>query len=381
MSDFKLDIPEIISIGVLPQENLNSWFCGKYALREGYICCRKLLTNCRKVYKIYCKIKKSSTGNPIFECVAELENVNSGLQERQHQQNENIIVRSLSATGVAKNLFAKLGLRSKMKWPGSQFYGVSLQSYRNKIESSFVDIDNDDNHNNTAATLPQTIANADKKEELVQSQPDASSEIVSIEKENNFADTECHTITGTNFQWLKVISFGNYLQHFPCVGADKQKVPITSGFKSARLKECEVMEEFSIPIYKITCPSTNICIKDPVSSVAVQNFLAEMKSVGTKHWSGSEFFGFTRKEVSTHLRTMCPSIEVVDYEVLKAVAAFRKRSAGETSGLSKKGQTGRNKLIHRAVDFISFGDIKSKLNNFITVINVCKFNLSMLKTN
>ena len=48
------------------------------------------------------------------------------------------------------------------------------------------------------------------------------------------------------------------------------------------------------------------------------------------------------------------------FEVLSDAAAVRNRNAGKTSNLVKRSQDQREKLIHEAVEFISFGDVKSE---------------------
>ena len=103
-----------------------------------------------------------------------------------------------------------------------------------------------------------------------------------------------------------------------------------------------------------------------------------------KHWSGFEFFGLDKADVLKVITA--PYHEYADTvdnkllanqgnintivenkledkkqeEVLQHIINIRRRNAGETSTLCKKASKTRNAAIRKVVDYVSFGDIKSK---------------------
>ena len=117
-------------------------------------------------------------------------------------------------------------------------------------------------------------------------------------------------------------------------------------------------------------------IEDSEVSVAVNTLLKKINCVGTKHWSGYEFFCFTKPDVVQTLQKMVdetsslatPSAKKAESkqkkkkkDILENVENILNRNAGPTKDLSRKEyKDARNKAIHSVVDAASFGDVKSK---------------------
>jgi len=177
------------------------------------------------------------------------------------------------------------------------------------------------------------------------------------------------------FLWLNVVCYGEIVDGFPVLRND---IPVTYGFCSSRNILCEnnktlyierkVGRDYELPIYTWQCSSENtITISEENPTGAVRKLLSATKSIGKKKWKNvsSHFKGNACKKQqyksssSNNFKTIrkyCSS------RVLQKALAIHQRNAGETSKLAKRHQERRNLVIHETVEFISFGDVKSKLN-------------------
>lgn len=130
---------------------------------------QRRITTKDTIFEIFCKIIKSTTGKPVFVCeVFKKSNVED--EENDCLKQPYLVVRSLTATGVVRHLFLKLNIKSKKKWPGSCFYGLSLHLYREKLNNLTTvnterSIINDENVN-TGNTLEGIFNNDGPSKEL-----------------------------------------------------------------------------------------------------------------------------------------------------------------------------------------------------------------------
>ena len=94
--------------------------------------------------------------------------------------------------------------------------------------------------------------------------------------------------------------------------------------------ECKVVQnDYELPICICQCNSENIIISEENPTTAVRKMLSAIKSIGKKKWSGYDFFGFVRKNVSSHLKAMLgkkqqEKTSFKGHEVLKKALAQRK---------------------------------------------------------
>ena len=101
----------------------------------------------------------------------------------------------------------------------------------------------------------------------------------------------------------------------------------------------------------------------------VSNIVKEVKRLNStskrlsRNWSGFEFFGFYDSKILEHITYHTPPHKTND-EMMTRVENIRKRNGGQTSTLCPKSIKKRNELIHELVEYVSFGDVKSKFCHF-----------------
>jgi len=110
----------------------------------------------------------------------------------------------------------------------------------------------------------------------------------------------------------------------------------------------------------ISCWSTSI-------SQCVSATLKRLNIKSTRRWSGVDFFGLSRSDVSQYIESNMKNGSGRENkkhcslpELLTNVANTKHRNAGPTSSLCEKSQKQRNELIHELVNLVSAGDVKGK---------------------
>ena len=363
MAEISCEFAGIIDIGeIVGGKEIESWKSrSNKVFRCGYIALRRIeRKDNHKKLNIYCKIKKSSHGVPLFQCVAHpLEN-NLDNYEGVFTELESVAsVTKLSASGATAEIFKVLGLFSRKRWSGLSFFGMSLLAYSEAVEakaklddSGYSTADNSSVDNNLLGCLNDSLVNDRQKE---------NENPVMIE------DVDLGTSSTNRYVWVGVVSYGKYISNDNFLYDD---IPLTVGFKSARkvvcesetvLVSCEIQHDdiTDLPLYIRW--TENFTHSHHKISVAVKNLLCDIKCAGKKNWSGFNFFELTRVDVKNVLVNMKPSPRESSKKdsILSEISNVRHRNAGPTSNLSLQlYKNNRNDLIHRVVDYTSFGDVK-----------------------
>lgn len=119
-------------------------------------------------------------------------------------------------------------------------------------------------------------------------------------------------------KWTKLISLGNkpencdHIVNNPWVRvSNEQKYVIRSGYKSERTVAlpdgsivqlfCEVCKQQNVPLFKCSCPDKLVEVITTTLTQAANSILQKLGVETKKHWSGSNFFGFLRKDVFKYL--------------------------------------------------------------------------------
>ena len=132
---------------------------------------------------------------------------------------------------------------------------------------------------------------------------------------------------------------------------------------------CQVLEGDHGPLYRCSTDEDIDSDIDPcfeVSTHAKKHILARLNVNVSHNYSGHEFFGFKHSDVLHQLRCPLPDYRrdtqacLQKYPELQALMNIKIRGAGSTEGLCKKSKARRNNAIHDAVEFASFGSVKSK---------------------
>ena len=310
--------------------NNDSWFPGKFKYFDGYIARRKLLY-LEHEYSITCKIRQSSTNRPLFECIA--------------TENDCNISRTTATnpTTAAKKLLQLLGVTLSFK-NGCSFFGLDRQDVIN-MQSNV-----------------KSKISTDNGQEQFQEQPCSVTHAVDKHRQAS---------------WFGVTSFGtpNYDQKYLCTfgGASFRLQP---GYEALRcinlpnesevILHCKIEEENYFIAYRcFTVEHPLIDCKSLKPTAVVKEALMLLGVHTKKKWSGHDFFGFMKSDVLNILTK--PEIKQSKIKkteldpVLKLGMQVRSRNAGETSSLKNaKSIKHRNETIHKLVEYVGFGDVKSK---------------------
>lgn len=339
---------------------------GKFEARVGYLGIRRIDIENGGSYKVHCQIyQPEGLSIPWFKIV---------VFKTENPDEPEWTVSDSKITPCVKSCLSKLKLTTKKDWPGTQFYGFYTSVYNRLLTEE-----------------EEEKLNSEKANEDTVSTNDGGNEENEINKSfKNFALDDNNDSCSDKFRWMGVRNFGK-------VGPNRHnEVPLFDGFKSQRMVLCTYDEGRSI--LKLVNCQVNIIqndkdtehsacsflcylengvdfIEDSEISVAVNTLLKKINCVGTKHWSGYEFFGLSKPDVVQTLQRMVGATssltttsEKVESrqkkkkkDILKNVENILNRNAGPTKDLSRQAyKDARNKAIHSVVDAASFGDVKSK---------------------
>ena len=348
---------------------------GNFEARVGYEGVRRIDVQDGESYKVHCQIyQPEGLSIPWYRIV---------VFKSENPDEPKWSVSDSKITPCVKQCLTKLKLVTKKDWPGTQFYGFYTSVY-NRLLTEEKELEeeeiNSDKSNETEKDNDKTLATNDEGD-------DGSNEIISFK---NFALDDNDSTCSDKFLWIGVKNFGK-------VGPNRHNaVPLFDGFQSQRmvlckddegrkvlkLVNCQVIIQQNVDSEDSECGF--MCsledgadfIEDSEVSVAVNTLLKKINCVGTKHWSGYEFFGFTKPDVVQTLQKMVdetsslatPAAKKAESkqkkkkkDILENVENILNRNAGPTKDLSRKEyKDARNKAIHSVVDAASFGDVKSK---------------------
>ena len=189
------------------------------------------------------------------------------------------------------------------------------------------------------------------------------------------------TSNSTKVNWVGVLSYGiprlcdpRYIYK---VGS--KQIRLQPGYEIIRqvsnfMIHCKITESPTGPEFLCFTADESELSKSNKPTIAMTNIFKTLGIDLTRNRSGYEFFGLNRSDVLEVLTSQMiaykdPVLEAnspyelgTDYEPLNKMASIRKRNAGPTTCLlNTKSMNSRNNAIHKAVEFASFGDVKSKL--------------------
>ena len=216
MCAFRSEFVKVLSFGTIV--NKDSWKCGNYLLRNGYVGIRQLFVDdCRKLY-CFCKIEDHDHENrPIFKCITfdvsknnkdEIESLCVMMMQvnQQVQQQGNLISQKsgIKISSVVKDCIKSLGLTSKKNWPGTNFFGLSSADFRHKLLEEEIEETIKINGNLVSGSSPAASFNQ--------------------VAEDNSED-------GFRYEWVDVISYGEFRDDENFI---HNGIPINVGFTSER---------------------------------------------------------------------------------------------------------------------------------------------------
>lgn len=296
---------------------------------NGYTSKRKVLFNDHE-YDAVCQIFKSVTNRPLFKCTL--------------NGNNAIVAHSIATnpTTAVKKFFEQACIKISFK-NGNVFFGLDRLDVLKLVARECTEL------STLSADHPLNVSDVCNKRQAT---------------------------------WFGVISFGTMvLGEKYVVKLGESSLRLQPGYESLRsiklaedkeiMLHCKVdLDHLQNIIFKcFTTDEPVIAIENVSPTVAVKNAFAALGVITKKKWSGYDFFGFMKQEV---INGLCPNkIEVEDLakvqkketnDVFKVGMQIRARNAGETSGLKhNKSITARNAAIHNLVQYVSFGDVQSKL--------------------
>ena len=302
-----------------------------YCYNNGFTSLRKLHDNRNnKNYKICCKIYSSVLQKPLFQCVVETDYMSQTFV-------------ATNPTTAMKKVFNYVGAIPNRTWNGNHFFGLHRKDVKLLLKNA-----------------PSKIITADSRN------PDS-------------------VITSKNSKvnWMGVITVGDVEKNIfvKNVGSNKLVIPI--GYESVqniKLNEkivalhCKVEDGPQFSCFTLEDPIVRCTSSLP--SDAVRKALNKLNITFTRRWSGYEFFGLSRSDVISQINSMMNSrnkdvscqrdTNSVEQDnnaahkpkLLKEVMDIRHRNAGPTSSLCSKAQMHRNELVHKLVEFATFGDVK-----------------------
>ena len=328
----------VINIG--KKINEEHWGHNNITYTNGYSAQRTIIYD-EFQYKAVVRIFASTTFRPLFECVI--------------YKNDDIITttRATNPTTAAKKALKNTDMKLNFK-NGHVFYGLD----RDEVKR-----------------MQKTAENQDADDYSIS---DSESEMGVIHSSSE---------KGRQASWFGVVSFGDviYDEKFK-VTIGESSFWLQPGYESLRnmtlsdqttvVLHCKVdldeNEDIIFKCFTLDKEPSNIHTES-ADAVEVVKDAFELLGLSThKKWSGYEFFGFMKSDVLKILTKKppqdMPTLKLkksdLNHEVLKRGMQVRSRNAGETSSLqSKKSIKNRNNVVHQLVQYVSFGDVKSKFQN------------------
>ena len=354
----------VIDIGEPVAEK--SWCAGKFRFNNAYKAKRLVTAADGTVYKVVCSVHASVAMNkPIFECSI-------------YQQDSDKLVHkitSLKSTAVANGVLKYLNVKTKRRWPGPQFFGITRKDV--------IELLGNQQKERVNVDCLQNLDLADNSRDDIPKLQDG--------------------FIGSRSAFLGVVDFGDLEKDFVLKTSGVHTFKVPAGYhakRSIRLKggkycivSCMVKMFEGGMLYSCKTYDPELQFYATTPSKVVTELFSKIDRDGCRIWSGYDFFGFLRAEVLSKLEVLDTNQNLPDsdnnqeddvendnvssenefllkkrkgqsfkqYEVLDDIAKIRTRNAGPTSELKKRSaQKERNKSIHELVRFASFDDVKSK---------------------
>ena len=263
-------------------------------------------------------------------------------------------------------VFEYIGQKPKRMWNGNHFFGLHRKDVQMELKSV----------NTTSDVTPVSA-------------PIANDTPVTKGAINEDTFEQLLHRKNSSTSWLGVISIGEVKKsHFRQVGSQMIFLPI--GYVAARTISvpsasnidddksvitihCKISELNGNINFSCTESMSDRLLGSSLNpSEAVRQTLKKLKVTATRRWSGLDFFGLTRKDVINFVNSKsrneeCPQKDLHSppNKLMKELMNVRHRNAGPThSLLSEKSRMQRNDLIHRLVNFASFGDVEGRYHFF-----------------
>eukprot|EP00111_Clytia_hemisphaerica_P019485 TCONS_00057481-protein len=121
---------------------------------------------------------------------------------------------------------------------------------------------------------------------------------------------------------------------------------------------CYTEEE---PVISVSTTSISTTVHETLLKLGLQK--------KTRRWSGVDFFGLSRSDVSRYIESNMNEGAKANKkhcdlpEILTSVVNTAHRNAGPTSNLCEKSQKQRNELIHELVKLVSAGDVRAYIEH------------------
>ena len=304
----------------------DAWFPGKYRYFNGYTARRKILYLERE-YVLTCKISQSTTNRPLFQCIATENDVTvSGTT-------------ATNPTTASKKILQLINISLSFK-NGCSFFGLD----RKEVIEMQRKVEGKPGNSCDMGQGPLCVTHAVQRQAT----------------------------------WFDVANFGtpNYDPKFSCKFG-RSSFRLQPGYEALRcislpnekevILHCKIEEgNANSIIYKcITVEDPIIQCEGPKATVVVKEALRLLGVQTKKKWSGYDFFGFMKPDVLNVLNkpeAKQSKIRKVEVDhVFRLGMQIRSRNAGETSSLKNaKSIKSRNEKIHKLVEYVGFGDVKSK---------------------
>ena len=330
----------IINIGLEVKDltNIDSWRTpGGLVYRDGY-CCKRSFKIGNITYELRNRIYKSERGNPMFESVYE------------DKDGKPVRLISTNPTTVYRKVLEKFKVRIKGKLNGQRFFGLNTKDYEFALDSEFNNLTTDVQFDNSPGDfIPVHVRKSTFKRLVSTGTP-----FYGPGYTRKIANVSCRLQPGYEIiRQMQLPNSSMYVDVHLCIERGDNG-PIFKGF---------TMSE----------PIINVANKE-IATVVAEVF-SELKINPSKNWSAVEFFGLDRSEV-IEVTSKPPKIPNEPSEVLENVNDYseisvlndayqiRRRNAGPTSNLCPKAIKARNEIIHKLVQYASFGDVASMYDSF-----------------
>jgi len=302
-----------------------------FEYHNGYVCVRKI-TNNEKTYKLNCSIESSALKIPLFSCSLEFDDIKQKFLAK-------------TPSGVMRKAFKYIGFEPKRTWNGNEFYGLhrkDVQSLLAIAHKQFLVIDANNNDPEIENLSIKNSKSSTAWVHVISPGDSQSKEFIHVGKKKLW--------TPVGYEALRKVKVGEkWINLFCKVGRNNLNSDNSLKFT------CYTNEE---PV--ISCWSTSI-------SQCVSATLKRLNIKSTRRWSGVDFFGLSRSDVSQYIESNMKNGSGRENkkhcslpELLTNVANTKHRNAGPTSSLCEKSQKQRNELIHELVNLVSAGDVKGK---------------------
>lgn len=311
---------------------------------DGYTAAR-VVRGKEGLYKLDCTVKKSFLGKPTFTIAAYRIDNECNIDSTKHCEEF-----ALYSTVVANNILQKLEVPTPHKWSGTKFFGFDRKHVSEILLNTVATSQKRRSHN----------ASSDKSQSNSCSSP--------IPQFSQYHMTE-------KFSWLGVQTFGKVVvgefSSFYERYKDGVRYLLRDGYTAHRgvetkegkhvLVTCKIKANGTLPLF--ICETEKQVVETENISKTVTLILNHIGPVGTKNWSGQEFFGFYYKEVFSALShpEKLNQNRFAEDKPLQDIVSIRHRNAGPTEDFKrKKSADNRNEKINNVVKHASFGDIKSE---------------------